>query len=156
MPTVHVVAETSVPPQRSVLEAARDFSERRAEVFPAVSVERLEVHALAGTSADVTEGTKVGPFGVNWERCRYEWSQPGSVTAPVTNSNVYEPGGSSWEIKATQKDGGSRVEMIWVREFNGSIRGRVFGTLFRLAGKPLFGRYARDVLKNLEDLDADV
>ena len=151
MPTIRIVSETSVPPAR-VLEAASDFSEQRAEMFPAVSVDRMEVHELGETSADVTEGTKVGPFGENWERCSYDWSQPGSVTAPVTDSNVYEPEGSSWEITATPKDGGSRVEMIWMREFKGNVRGVAFGTLFRLAGKPLFGRYARDVLKNLESL----
>jgi hypothetical protein len=44
-------------------------------VFPTVSVERLEVHEVAGSSADVTEGTPVGPFGVNRERWRYDWSQ---------------------------------------------------------------------------------
>jgi hypothetical protein len=136
-----------------VLQAAHDFSERRAQVFPAVSVERLEVHEVDKTSADVTEGTPVGPFGVNWERCRYNWSQPASVTASVTDSNVYEPAGSSWEIKATANDAGSRVEMIWVREFRMSARGRTFGTLFRFFGKPIFGRYARDVLKNLEELE---
>jgi hypothetical protein len=54
-----------------VLEAARDFSERRAEVFPAVSIDHMTIHALADTSADVTEGTAAG-IGVNWERCRYK------------------------------------------------------------------------------------
>jgi len=152
--TIPVVQETHVLPER-VLEAAHDFSERRAQVFPAVSVERLEVHALEGRSADVTEGTPVGPFGVNWERCHYDWSRPGSVTASVTDSNVYEPAGSSWEIKATRNGGGSRVEMIWAREFKRTLRGRAFGTVFRLFGKPIFVRYARDILKNLEQLEAN-
>ena len=151
MPTINVVLETSLPPER-VLEAAHDFSAQRAEVFPAVSVEHMEVHELADTSADVTEGTPVGPFGINWERCRYDWSQPGSVRAPVTDSNVYEPDGSSWEIKATQHGGGSRLEMTWVRQFKGNARGRVFGTAFRIVGKPIFRKYARDTLQNLEQL----
>jgi hypothetical protein len=42
--TIRVGVETTVPPDR-VLYAARDFSERRAEIFPAVSVAKLEVHA---------------------------------------------------------------------------------------------------------------
>ncbi|MEK6250466.1 MAG: hypothetical protein AABM43_00760 [Actinomycetota bacterium] len=100
MPTVQVVAETSISPAR-VLEAA------------------------------------------------YDWSQPGSVKATVTDSNVYEPGSSSWEIKATPKDGGSQVEMIWVRNF----RGNLFGTLFRSVGKPIFGRDARHMLRNLEKIE---
>jgi hypothetical protein len=152
MPTIPVVLETPLPPER-VLQAAHDFSERRAQVFPAVSVERLEVHVVEGSSADVTEGTPVGPFGVHWERCRYDWSQPGSVTASVTESNVYEPAGSRWEIRASANEAGSRVEMVWVREFKGSVRGRTFGTLFRLFGKPIFARYARDTLRNLEKLE---
>ena len=71
--TIRVVVDTSVPPDR-VLFAARDFSERRAEIFPAVSVPKLEMHEQAATSADVTEGTRAG-IGDNWERCNYDWSE---------------------------------------------------------------------------------
>ena len=152
MPSHRVVEETVVPADR-VLYAARDFSARRAEVFPAVSVELMEVHAQTDTTADVTEATSVGPFGTNSERCRYDWSQPGAVLAEVIDSNVYEPSASRWEIKAAPSDGGSRVEMTWTRGFKRNPRGLFFGTLFRIAGKPLFGKYARDVLRNLEQLE---
>ena len=57
MSTVHVVLESPLTPEL-VLTAARDFSERREDIFPAVSVERLTVHALGDTWADVTEGTR--------------------------------------------------------------------------------------------------
>jgi Polyketide cyclase / dehydrase and lipid transport len=150
--TIPVVFETTVPPER-VLKAAYDFSERRAELFPAVELEHFEVHEIDGDSADVTEGTKTGPFGTNWERCRYDSSQPGLVSAPVTDSNVYEPEGSSWEIKATPHGHGSQVEMVWERQFKGNARGIIFGTLFRTVGKPIFRRYAREVIGNLETLD---
>ena len=99
-----------------------------------MSVPRLTVHDRGDTWADVTEGTRAGPV-VNWERCRYDWSQPGSVTAPVTDSNVYAFPASSWEIKATPTENGSNVEMIWVREFKPGLRGRLFGTLFRTVGE---------------------
>jgi hypothetical protein len=89
---------------------------------------------------------------VNWERCRYDWSQPGSVTAPVTDS-IYEFPGSVWELKAAPTDRGSQVEMIWVREFKPGPRGRRFGTLFRLAGRRLFIGYARDAIRNLENVE---
>jgi hypothetical protein len=151
VPTVQVVADTSVPPSR-VLEAAHDFSERRADVFPAVSVDRTIVHELEGTSADVTEGSSTG-VGENWERCRYDWSRPGTITAIVTDSNVYAVPGSRWELTATASNGGSHVTMTWVREFQRSPRGRFWGILFGLVGKPIFGKYARDVLKNLERLE---
>ena len=123
MSTVRVSHHSPLSPDR-VLAAAADFSERRAEVFPAVSVERMEVHELGDTSADVTEGTRAGPI-VNWERCNYDWSQPGSVKADVTDSNIYDPDGSSWELTAIPQDGGSHVEMIWEREFKSTADGRV-------------------------------
>ena len=119
-------------------------------MFPAVSVPHLEVHELGSTSADVTEGTPVGS-SVNWERCRYDWSQPGVVTATVTDSNVYAVPGSRWEITAVPSDRGSRVEMIWVRAFRNGPRGRLFGTLFAVLGEPLFRRYAGRILRNLEN-----
>jgi hypothetical protein len=152
MPTISIICNSALPPAR-VLASAHDFSERRAEVFPAVESERLEVHELGKNSADVTEGTGVGPLGVNWERCRYDWSQPGSVTAIVTDSNVYASPGSSWEIKASPKGEGSEVEMVWVRDFRHRPKAMFFGTLFRLIGKPIFRKYGRDVIKNLEQLE---
>jgi Polyketide cyclase / dehydrase and lipid transport len=149
---IRVVSETPVPPDR-VLYAARDFTERRADIFPAVSVSKLEVHTRGETSADVTEGTRAG-IGDNWERCDYDWSRPDSVKATVKESNVYAVPGSSWEIKATPTDSGSRVEMIWIREFRRSARGRIFGTAFRLLGNRIFSKYGRDIVRNLEKVEA--
>jgi hypothetical protein len=151
MTEIRVVTDSPLPAER-VLAAARDFSPRRAEVFPAVRIEHFEVHDLGDDWADVTEGTPAG-IGINWERCHYDWSQPGSVKATVTSSNVYTPSGSSWELRATPTDAGSRVEMIWRREFASNARGRVFGTLYRLIGKPIFRRYARETLENLRQLE---
>jgi len=144
--TIHVVVETNVLADR-VLEVAYDFSARRAEVWPAVSVKHLKVHRLGDTSAEVTEGTRAGI--VVWERCHYDWSQPGSVKASVLDSNVYEPG-STWEIRATPRNGGSRVEMIWVRDFRGSLGARLLGTVYRRAGQRMFEKDARRVINTLE------
>ena len=153
MSTVHVVLESPLSPEH-VLAAARDFSERRAAIFPAVSLKRLTVHAQGDTWADVTEGTRAGPV-VNWERCRYDWSTPGSVTATVTDSNVYALP-SSWKIAATPTPEGSRVEMWWIREFGRGPKGRLFGTLFRHFGDRLFAKYARQTLDNIERLQEAV
>ena len=150
MTTIHVTMSSELPPQ-VVLEAGHEFSARRAEVFPAVSTDHLEVHDLHPESADVTEGTPVG-IGLNWERCRYDWATPGVVTATVVDSNVYEPGTSRWELHAAPEAGGSRIEMIWVREFRPGPRGRIFGTMFRLFGKRIFTRYAGQIVHNLESL----
>jgi hypothetical protein len=149
--TIRVITDTELD-SAQVLAAARDFSSRREEVFPAVSVERMEVHELADTSADVTEETSTG-IGTNWERCDYDWSQGGSVTATVTDSNVYAVPGSSWEITARPKDSGSEVEMVWVREFLPGLRGRLFGTAFRLFGRRIFRGYGQDIIENLEKLE---
>jgi hypothetical protein len=40
------------------------------------------------------------------------------VTATVTDSNIFRPG-STWELRATRHNGGSRVEVIGVRHVKG-------------------------------------
>ena len=147
MLTLTFTFDCSLPPA-SVLEAAVDFSDRRSTVFPAVQAEHYRVHGIGDTRAEVTEGTGTG-IGISWERCRYAWSTPGVVTAAVIDSNVYADG-SSWTLTAVAAPHGSRVEMTWVRQFKHNIRGRLFGVLFRVAGRSLLGKYARQVIDNLE------
>jgi hypothetical protein len=150
MHTITFSYDCSLPPRR-VLEVAHDFTERRSHVFPAVETEHFEVHSIADEHADVTEGTGTG-IGISWERCLYDWSKPGSVTAVVTDSNVYVPG-SSWTITAIAAPQGSRVEMTWARRFKQTRRGRLFGTAFRLAGRPIFRNYAQKIIDNIETLE---
>jgi hypothetical protein len=150
MHTITFSFDSSLRPG-SVLEAAHDFTDRRSNVFPAVEPEHFAVHSLADEHADVTEGTATG-IGINWERCCYDWSNPGSVTAAVTDSNVYAPG-SFWTIRAIAAAQGSQVEMTWARRFKHTRRGRLFGTAFRLAGRPIFRTYARKIIDNLETLE---
>jgi hypothetical protein len=151
MTTIHVTTHSRLSPEQ-VLAAGYDFSARRTEIFPAVSTPYFEVHELRQSTADVTEGTPAG-VGINWERCHYDWSQPGSVKATVTDSNVYRPTNSSWELRATAAESGSKVEMIWIREFTHNTRGRIFGTLFKLIGGPIFTREAKRTLRNLERIE---
>ena len=148
MPTVRVVDKTPVVSER-VLEAARDFSERRAEMWPDVHVEHLQVHELGETFADVTEGNP-WPIGYVWERLRYDWSEPGSVKGVVTDSNIFKPG-STWEIKATPVDGGSRVELIGVRHLRG-FKGRLLAPAFPLGlAKRAVADHLRHFLSRLEE-----
>lgn len=129
MPRLQVVAQTTASPD-TVLEAARDFSARRAEMWPDVHVEHLHVHDRGETWAEVTEGNP-WPIGHVWERMRYDWSQPGSVKGTVTDSNIFKPG-STWELRATAAEGGgSRVEVIGVRHLRG-VKGRILAPLFPL------------------------
>ena len=144
--TIRVAAETSSPPDR-VLDAARDFSERRADVWPNVKVKHLEVHECGETFAEVTEGTWV--VGIFWERSHYDWSQPGLVKATVTDSSVFEPG-STWELRATPRDGGSQVEIVLRRGFRRGPKGRIASAVHHTVGKWVWGSFLRRALAAVE------
>jgi hypothetical protein len=53
--TVHVTADSPLPPEK-VLQAARDFSDRRAQLWPMVQSKYLEVHGSGDAFVDVTRG----------------------------------------------------------------------------------------------------
>jgi hypothetical protein len=153
MTTIRIRLRTHVPADR-VLFAAYDMGPRRVEVFPAVRSEHFTVHSSHAQRADVTEGTPAG-IGINWERCDYDWSQPGRVVATVTESNVYAIPGSVWELTAAPAEQGSAVEMTWTRRFRRTGRGMFFGTMFRIVGPLIFRGYARTTLRNIERLAAE-
>jgi hypothetical protein len=119
VPRVHVAEDTPCPADR-VLAAARDFTEHRAELWPDVYLEHLQVHELGDTFAEVTEGNS-WPIGIVWERLRYDWSTPGSIRGTVIDSNLFWPG-STWELHVTPISTGSRVEIIAQRNLR-PIRG---------------------------------
>ncbi|HET9729555.1 MAG TPA: SRPBCC family protein [Acidimicrobiia bacterium] len=147
---IPVTVETTVSADQ-VIAAARDFSDRRYSVFPAVSAKHTTIHSVDVTAADVTEGTRAGPVVV-WERCAYDWSQPGVVTATVIDSNVYGFPGSKWEITAVPTDTGSRVVMTWTRWFQRRPLGRFMGFAYMKFGEKQFAKYGRDIVANLEKL----
>jgi hypothetical protein len=143
---IKVAAETPCPPQR-VLETARDFSARRADVWPNVKARHLEVHEIGENCADVTEGTWV--VGLFWERNRYDWSQPGSVKATVIDSNILQPG-STWELRATAHDTGSDVEMVLNRGFRSGPKGRIASAVHHSVGKWIWGSFLRSALASVK------
>ena len=116
MPSVRVIEESSASPEQ-VLQAARDFTDRRAELWRDVHVEHMTIHDKGTTWVDVTEGNRWGPWLV-WERLRYDWSQSGRLTGTVIDSNLFKPG-STWELRASAADGGSRVEILALRRLKG-------------------------------------
>ena len=152
VPTVRVTADTPVPPQ-NVLNAARDFSPRRAELWPDVHVEYLEVHDIGETFAVVTEGNP-WPIGYVWERLRYDWSEPGLVKGTVVESNLFKAG-STWQIRATPTNGGgSHVEILAVRHLRG-WRGRLLTPLFPLGlAKQNVADHLRHFLTKVEESEA--
>jgi len=116
VPSVRVSEHSELPPE-IVLAAARDFSDRRAEMWPDVHVEYLEVHEVGVDHTEVTEGNP-WPIGYVWERLRYDWSDPQALRGTVIDSNLFKPG-STWELWATPEDGGSRVEIRALRHLRG-------------------------------------
>lgn len=147
MPTVHVVDRTPVAAER-VLEAARDFSARRAEMWPDVHLEHLHVHERGDTFAEVTEGSPwpIGYVGAPPVRL----SKRGVVRAVVTASNLFKPG-STWEIRATAlPDGGSLVEVTAVRMLAG-FKGRLLTPVFPLGlARQTVADHLRHFLATLE------
>jgi hypothetical protein len=132
-----------------VLVAARDFSERRAEMWPDVHVECLEVHEKGETFAEVTEGNP-WPIGYVWERLRYDWSGPGVLRGTVTDSNIFKPG-STWELRAVPSNGGSRVEVSAVRHLRG-FKGRLLAPVFPLGlAQRAVADHLRHFLSKLEE-----
>ena len=142
------MVEQSTAPVDRILEAARDFSSRRAELWRDVYTEHLTIHDRGETWADVTEGNP-WPIGLVWERLRYDWSQPNVLRGTVVDSNLFRPG-STWEIRATPvDDGGSRVEVIGVRHLRG--RGWLVWPFFPLGlAKRDVADYVRKFLAKVE------
>ncbi len=93
MPSVRVSEHSELPPD-VILAAARDFTDRRADMWPDVHVEYLKVHEIDESHAEVTEGNP-WPIGYVWERLRYDWSDPHALRGKVIDSNLFKPG-STW------------------------------------------------------------
>jgi hypothetical protein len=120
-----------------VVDAVKDFSERRAEIWPII--DSYEVHEVNEDFADVTEGTDA--LGKNfWARERYSWPEPGLVRADTTDSNVFEPG-SSWQLRATPREGGSRIEVVNNRRMKRDPLSQAVGVAMRITKR----KYRRDL-----------
>jgi hypothetical protein len=136
MPRLTYGADSTLGPE-VVIDAVKEFSEMRSELWPII--DSYEVHEVTEDFADVTEGTDA--LGTNfWARERYEWPEPGLVRTTTTDSNVFEPG-SSWQLRATPRDGGSRVEVVNDRKMKRGPRSQAVGLAMRLTKS----RYRRDL-----------
>ena len=145
MPRLTYGADTTASPEH-VIHAVKDFSERRAEVWP--NIDSYEVHEVTEDYADVTEGTYV--LGKHfWAREHYEWPEPGLVRTDTTDSNVFEPG-SSWQLRASARHGGSRVEVVNDRKMKRDPVSHAIGLAMRLA-KPRFRKDLKQFLGRVED-----
>jgi hypothetical protein len=142
---VHLTGQTSAP-SHYVLAALHDFGDRRARIWPNVTQGHFQVHDGEEASAHVTE--ELWPTGI-WERCRYEWSQAGSITATVVESNALRSG-SSYAMTLTPIDAGTRVEVQVLRDFMRGPRGRFAEGVNRVAGRWLLAWDLRRALSAIE------
>ena len=127
MSTVHTALHSPLAPTE-VLEVLTDFGPHRAEVWPNVDAEHLQVHDSGPGWADVTEGVEG-----NWERERYDWdAAAGTVSAVTTDAAFWGPG-SRWDYALTPEGSGTKVDITLVRHGKG-LKGLAAGALLPLIG----------------------
>jgi hypothetical protein len=128
MPVVNVEVRSPLSPAE-VLQVLTDFSERRAEAWPGVDLDRLVVHEVGENFAEVTEGN-----ASTWERERYDWDkEAGTVTAKTLESNVWDEG-SRWDYRITPVEDGSLVG-VRLERHGKNVKGKIIGALLPLLGK---------------------
>ncbi|GAA4287336.1 SRPBCC family protein [Georgenia daeguensis] len=131
--------DSPLPPE-TVLAHLTNFGDRRPHLWPAIDPRTYQVHALGEGWADVTEGSDV--LGGIWARERYDWSEPGVVTATLQDSNFWHPGGT-WELRATSgPGGGSRLRVVRDRRAR-RPRAALLEVVLTVAGRRLLARELR-------------
>lgn len=131
----------------SIVNATVDFSERRPEIWPAISRKFYRVHDLGVCCAEVTEGSDV--MGGVWARERYDWSQSGVVRATVQESNIYKSGGV-WELRTRSKEGGgTRIEVLNHRQAKG-LKGHIIGAMLQLSGGKMLAKSLAQTVAKVE------
>ncbi|MFH8625898.1 hypothetical protein ACH4A8_29095 [Streptomyces vietnamensis] len=119
----HLVSTLS---PKDVREVLTDFSPARAESWPTIDAEHLQVHDLGDTWAEVTEGTAAA-----WERARYEWEPDGdTVTITTLDSKLFGAGGG-WVFRMTPEGDGTRVDVELTREPS-TVKGKMLAALLPL------------------------
>jgi len=135
-----------------ILSATVDFSERRPEIWPAISRKFYRVHDLGDCCAEVTEGSDV--MGGVWARERYDWSQSGVVRATVQESNIYKKGGV-WELRALPNgSGGTHIEVLNHRQAKG-LKGHVIGAMLQLSGRKMLAKSLAQTVAIVERVELE-
>ena len=143
MGRIEFSVETAVAPER-VLPAARDFSERRPDLWPGISRRFYKVHEQGDGWCECTEGSDVA--GGIWARERYEWSG-NSFRGTVLESNVFRDG--TWDLRADPRPaGGSTVTVINDRRPKG--KGLLFAPVMIVRGRKILADNLRKTLDILE------
>jgi hypothetical protein len=121
-------ATTTATPEQYIA-ALTDFGPGRSEVFGNSADSYLEVHSMATTEADVTEGS-----GGVWEREHYNWSDANHVVIETTDSNTW--GGESGHTYnfTRNADGTTEIDYDVIREGK-NLKGRFLGLVLRTVGR---------------------
>ena len=142
MTTVHFAISSTLPPER-ILAALTDFSSERLKLYANSDKKYYRVHSVGATEADVTEGTQF--LGGVWERVRYDWSRPGTLTISTKESNAFTTA-SFWRYEITPDgQGGSQVDFT-LRRVSKNMKGRVVAWLARIFWRRVFRRDLRRTL----------
>ena len=127
-------------PPAEVMGAMVDFSDRRPEIWPALTPRLYQRHELGDRSADVTEGTAFLGMAV-WERVTYEWTDS-VVRSVITDGRIFEPGGT-FEFRVEPLGGGSRISVDYHRRSR-TLLGRCIGAMLQLTrGAPIKRSFLR-------------
>ena len=134
---------TTLTPEQYIA-GLTDFSPGRSKVFSNSADNQLEVHSLAPTEADVTDGS-----GGVWERLHYDWSNPDRVVLKTTDSNTW--GGASGYTYTFKPlaDGKTEVDVVIVREGK-NAKGRFLGLALGTVGKSVLGKAFNESVKAIE------
>ena len=143
MSTIHLHETTTATPEQFIA-GLTDFGPGRPKLFTNSADEYLEVHEIAATQADVTEGS-----GGVWERLRYDWSDPDRVVMTTTDSNVW--GGASGHTYTITRnpDGTTDIDAVVVRDGK-NLKGRLLGAVLGSVGKPQLAKALHSTVKTIE------
>lgn len=109
MATVRFSLTSPFTPE-DALKVLTDFGPARADTWPTIDAEHLQVHSIGQNWAEVTEGTAAA-----WERARYEWdANTGRVEITTLESKVFGPGGG-WTFQFSPVEGGTKVDVELTR-----------------------------------------
>jgi hypothetical protein len=136
--------ETTTATPEQYVAGLTDFGPGRAELFGNSADNYLEVHSVATTEADVTEGS-----GGVWERLHYDWSDPNRVVLTTTASNAW--GGDSGHTYTFTRnpDGTTDIDYVVVREGK-NFKGRFLELVFRTVAKGKLEKAFANSVKAIE------
>ena len=143
MSTLHFHQTTTLTPEQYVA-GLTDFGPGRSKLFANSADEYLKVHSKGAHDADVTEGS-----GGNWERLRYDWSDPNHVVLTTTDSNIWG-GRSGHTYNFTRRPNGTTDIDVEVVRDGKNLKGRFLGFVLGTVGKGVLEKAFENSVKAIE------